>query len=835
MKLTDLHTVTPAQFARLVKQAQTTTLQPRVPPQPNAGDVPRSWANQYLPPGLPLTPLYPMNGMGANGRADFRNYPELEPRESNRIIDLTPTTTRAGTTVYTMRDEMGLYTGKEVQFTPRSYQFPPNVNTTIIPRTSYGLAPFYEIQAVSEATPEVMMCLRLLKRIFLSLVPTVKHDDGEECHDPAITHIVTYPDGYHSLAQWLAMWFYNGLIYDAQTLHLTRDQTGLINGLVNIDGSTIFLLIDQNGNVPLPPAPAYLQIIWGTPYGFSSSEQLWYKPMDKHLNSPYGTPIFEAAPQLVQLLSLFWQYEAGEYTYGNMPETAYSAPPGWTPDQITAWLVQKNQALAGNLELRRQFDVWPDGFKVLQTKDPQFRKELKLEATRILMEIASLPISEIGEVGGQGLGGKGFMDAMQLQVYRQSLAPWMKATSQPFDDVFAANHQTCKFGKNEHHLEWEFPPQSIDPEKEQQKLLQQWQSGGMTWGAYLEANGQERFGDERDELIQLTKGATLIRPDGTTFAGGMPDFGQSEGENAEPDNAPQGKQVPPNGLNGKQASKMNGLSEKAQRGLAKLKQLSPETTTFFARPRDLEELADEDLQKHCGVCEEDEQYYGAPLDRAVTINMPHEGVNESEIVSAGFKGQEPRPFVFKPEGNEDEGLSQEIGHPQYAAEAATYLIDRALGFYLVPVSYVAEIDGERGAAIHYVRENKTIKPAENYGNEWVEYAAVLDYITGQTDRQAHNWLTHPDDALRPILIDNGLAFPTKESPRTVHSAFVDAWRGKPLSAECSDAVRLLVENTRVWQQVARLVGQDAADQAQLRARNLLGVMPNLPAQMPNAR
>ena len=234
------------------------------------------------------------------------------------------------------------------------------------------------------------------------------------------------------------------------------------------------------------------------------------------------------------------------------------------------------------------------------------------------------------------------------------------------------------------------------------------------------------------------------------------------------------------------------------------------------------------VKKFVGVDESDDDYYGAPVAAVTTAKMPVQGVNEANIVAMRLPGKPPMPGVWKPASGEDQRFVQEIGHPQYLGEEATYLVDRIMDFYLVPVTYIAEVNGEPGAVIAYVRGNKQAQlPIEDaYDPKWIERAAALDYVCGQVDRGQHNWLTHPDDPKRPILIDNGLTFPAGDNLK-VNSAFVTAWQGKPFTEDIIMSLEFLKAKRVIWNNIADLVGEGAAGKAQERVVYLIknGMLP----------
>jgi len=229
-----------------------------------------------------------------------------------------------------------------------------------------------------------------------------------------------------------------------------------------------------------------------------------------------------------------------------------------------------------------------------------------------------------------------------------------------------------------------------------------------------------------------------------------------------------------------------------------------------------------ELQKHCGLCDEDDAYFGAPVAREYEFTFPiNHHANDVEIVAMTPDGLPPKPALWKPEGGELEALRQRIGGPMYVREEAAYLLDRSLGFNLVPLAYVAESHGERGAVIYYTGGATTPKPLTAYSPEWMERAAVLDYIMSQQDRgELHNYLTHPDDPARPVLIDNGLTFPVDQEIYC-ESPFCQVMLGRPLSEPTLQAISVLQGDEATWKDIKALIGDPAVDKARACAQRLL--------------
>lgn len=219
------------------------------------------------------------------------------------------------------------------------------------------------------------------------------------------------------------------------------------------------------------------------------------------------------------------------------------------------------------------------------------------------------------------------------------------------------------------------------------------------------------------------------------------------------------------------------------------------------------------LLKHCGVCPEDSAYFGAPIIRDWKFDFPtNHHVNDVEIVAMAPEGLPPVPAIWKPEGGELDVLRERVGGPLYVREEAAYLLDRSLGFMLVPVAYVADVDDEMGAALFYSIGSTPSEDISSYAPEWIERAAVVDYIMSQQDRHPGNFLTHPDDPTRPILIDNSLGFPTNDELYCA-SPFCEAMVNKPLSPDVMKAMQVCYDDAAAWQDITDLVGQVAVSKA----------------------
>lgn len=609
-----------------------------------------------------------------------------------------------------------------------------------------------------------------------------------------------------------------------------------IVGLRIIDGSTIFAVIDETGEQPQPPAPAFTQVIWGMPRMFMNTYQLWYRPRFLRPDAPYGKTFIEDSLPSVKLLAQLWDYELAKYTVGNLPEAAYTAPPDWkSVEQILEFEATFNDRMAGNNEERAgRARFFPSGVEQLNVKELNFNKETYDVASNAVRISAGIPKSEVGEAPEGMLGGKGFAEAMNSAFYRMCISPLQTFIEGLFNEIIAEN------GHEGVYFKLKFPNESIDPEKNEAKFAGRFTSGGITRDEYRASIDLPPLGGEEGKFLISpgSKGAEGEDPFGGGF-GKPQNFKKPVDVIKDPidvlDKPIDVKKRKPideekaielgeaigidwekitieefmDGLNEEQEhyDTVNG-DEETMANIA-LDHLN-EDPNYYNK---LKTMDVKKLMKHCGVDARDEEYYGAPITHTEDVLMPHQGANESIIVGIGGVGQEIRPAVWKPVTGEDPKLQEWVGGKLFPRAEAVYLVDRELAIdenhHLVPVTWDDKVDGVEGSIQHYVKDRQAREDVNTYDNEYVERAAVLDYITGQVDRINKNWLTHPEDDKRPVLIDSDLSFPVKADTK-LRSTFVEAMKGRPLSSETCDSVYLLIGNHNLWTDLAQMLESDEA-------------------------
>ena len=121
-------------------------------------------------------------------------------------------------------------------------------------------------------------------------------------------------------------------------------------------------------------------------------------------------------------------------------------------------------------------------------------------------------------------------------------------------------------------------------------------------------------------------------------------------------------------------------------------------------------------------------------------------------------------------------------HQLYYREKAAYVVNRILGFDMVPRVRIARYKNDIGSLQNWIEDTS---PADatlrTYSEKDIWKAGLFDLIIANNDRHSGNWLTKLN---KPILIDNGFAFPSyaaKDNGRSlILSRFSYAIWDKPI-------------------------------------------------------
>jgi hypothetical protein len=207
----------------------------------------------------------------------------------------------------------------------------------------------------------------------------------------AVETFLAKPDGIRPFSTWLRMLLEDVLAIDAATIERRRNLKGDLIGLDIVQGDTIKLLVDEDGRVPLPPAPAYQQIIRGRIWNDLTTQDLIYAPRNLRPGHIYG---YSPVEQILVTINTAIGRQTQQLAYfseGNVPAGFITVPEGWTAEQIRDWQDWMDARLAGNQAERAKLIWAPFGAKYQAFKDAPLKDDFDEWLARVICFCFSLP------------------------------------------------------------------------------------------------------------------------------------------------------------------------------------------------------------------------------------------------------------------------------------------------------------------------------------------------------------------------------------------------------------------------------------------------------------
>lgn len=337
---------------------------------------------------------------------------------------------------------------------PRQWEYKPAWNLPTSPNSDRGSDTTF-LRTLADTYDLLRKCIEIRKFEMCSLewdiIPKEKNKKkSAQIHDQnadlinEIKAFFTYPEAYmdespsgqmvrkpiRTFDEWLSALLEDYFVLDAMTIYPRPKRNGELLALERIDGATIKPLLTIDGRVPLPPAPAYQQYLYGMPRASLSLKQLYYKPKNVRNHTPYGFSHVEQAMTHINLALRTETWYTSYFTHGSIPEGLLTMPENMTPDQMWNFVDRLNQ-VAGNPKAMRQFMPVPNGSSWLNLKDFTFDDSLMNYIVTMTCTVMDIQPMELGFMhGSHGLGGSGFADGQEVIHHRKSLIPlgrWLES------------------------------------------------------------------------------------------------------------------------------------------------------------------------------------------------------------------------------------------------------------------------------------------------------------------------------------------------------------------------------------------------------------------------
>jgi hypothetical protein len=198
-------------------------------------------------------------------------------------------------------------------------------------------------------------------------LPPVEMEPADPNEDDIelVTKFFQKPDKEHLWASWLRMFLEEVFVIDALTLYPRYDNSDKLYALEIMSGDTIKRLLDETGRTPIPPDPAYQQVLKGLPAIDYTIEELIYMPRNPRANRIYGLSPVEQVVMTVNIALRRQLSQLSFFTEGNIPEALAGVPENWNMDQI------------------KQFQMWFDSMQVGDQSRLRKLKFLPIDPSKI--------------------------------------------------------------------------------------------------------------------------------------------------------------------------------------------------------------------------------------------------------------------------------------------------------------------------------------------------------------------------------------------------------------------------------------------------------------------
>lgn len=305
----------------------------------------------------------------------------------------------------------------------RQFDYPTFINTAPRPRSQEGVS-FEQMRALADSYDLMRLVIETRKDQLLSQAWKVRPRDSKAERTRRCDEIEAFlqsPDKEHSWDTWLRMLLEDLFVIDAPTIYPRMTRGGDLYALELVDGATIKRVIDQTGRTPLPPDPAYQQVIKGLPAVDYSRDELIYLPRNPRTNRIYGYSPVEQVIMTVNIAMRRQLHQLQYYTEGNIPEAMIGVPETWQPDQINAFQDWWDSIMEGNTAKRRKALFVPGGIDPIFTKSDALKDEADEWFARIVCYAFSVaPTPFIKQMN------RSTADNAQEAAVEEGLAPLMK-------------------------------------------------------------------------------------------------------------------------------------------------------------------------------------------------------------------------------------------------------------------------------------------------------------------------------------------------------------------------------------------------------------------------
>jgi HK97 family phage portal protein len=337
----------------------------------------------------------------------------------------------------------------------RQLQYAPGYNIQIEPRANDPIT-FAQLRGLADNYDLLRTIIETRKDQIGALDFEIVSREGKGGNQQRIQQVLQflrYPDGLHPWDNWLRTLLEDLLVIDAPTLEPRFTKGGQLYGLDYIDGATIKRVIDAQGRTPLPPSPAYQQVLYGIPAVDFTRDQLIYWPRNYRTHRIYG---FSPVEQIIMTINIALRRQLSQldyFTAGNVPDMFINVPKEWSAEQTERFQKYFNTLLSGDTSNRRKALLVPSDLEPHPVKEPPLKNEFDEWLARVVCFAFSIPPNAF--VNQQN---RATAEAAQETAQEEGLAPLKQWVKTLMDYILAKYFQSPEL-----EFKWQLGEQEQDP------------------------------------------------------------------------------------------------------------------------------------------------------------------------------------------------------------------------------------------------------------------------------------------------------------------------------------------------------------------------------------
>lgn len=265
---------------------------------------------------------------------------------------------------------------QDVETEPRATDFPVGQNLTYTPR-SREKTKYEQLRYLSDTCGIVRTIIETRKdqvsRFKYKFVLKNSEQQLQNSETEKISNLFISPDGFHNFDEWIRMIMEEMFVTDAVCIYPRKNYGGQVIALQPIDGTTINILIDELGFLPLGDDPAYQQIIKGVVKNNFSVNELIYKPRNVRVHKLYGFSPVEQIQTTINLILRKEFHQLSYYLEGNVPNLLFTAPKEWSAEHIEKFQKYWDEVNTGVIKTKAR--MLPPEVEIHNTKPDSLKDE----------------------------------------------------------------------------------------------------------------------------------------------------------------------------------------------------------------------------------------------------------------------------------------------------------------------------------------------------------------------------------------------------------------------------------------------------------------------------